>query len=165
MKTLLAAVVVFASILGSGCHTSMPHKAIDVPLTGYSLSQVFVVNKAVFIEKTSDGSRGDVNVLTRPGWVQNGPNRIEDYKAGNKSRWPRIRGLLERGTNLKIAEIKHRKNFELGHVYSVFATVLDGEMTGLSVELGSISEDVEDPATKIWVPVPDPQFLSKVSPE
>jgi len=69
------------------------------------------------------------------------PSSINKYLE-NPGRYPRIKGVMDRGTKLKCIRIFAYESEDLRNVRSVIARVLDGPFAGQEVELTPVSIEV-----------------------
>jgi hypothetical protein len=125
--------------------------------TDYVVGAVYVTRQDRLIERS--GTLSDRFVL-RP---LQPPGSAADYER-DPSRWPSARGFLRVGTRLRIVRLARREWPGLETIGEVYADIIDGPHSGLTVELSFISRNVQMSAPAIRAQWVDPGELQRVDP-
>jgi hypothetical protein len=160
MKAFLFALICCSLLAGSGCNAIRPSPKNHY-YTDYVVSQSYVLKQSVFfslIHKDKD----DINFLTKIGEAGLGavPETLEQFQK-NPSAWDV--DLLPKGTSLKISRIKYTDSFEAGPHISIYAEILDGNLSDKICLLNLISKPIHKDNPLIDVPMIDTNILELVS--
>ena len=123
--------------------------------TNYSINQLYEIQKPLFVEKEYSGfafMQGSL-CLEQPGFSSDIPKTADEYRLGDKEKWPKVLGLIEPKTEVKIVRLERQEN-EICMEFFVKAQILNGVFTNHIVDLALISNRANN-----WVPIVNPELL------
>ncbi len=131
---------------------------------GYEIGSLYRLKVDVFIANVRFYSNG-IALATGTEFKRSGqwggPTTTQEYKSAPQN-WPDMMGVVDAGTLLRVAKIKHRRYLmgDDGDCYYVFASIVNGLWKGKTVEITELSDYVKPDGHFLE---PSPQLLEKVA--
>ena len=161
MRTAIRSWLLFGpALLAAGC--ALPSRDVSFNQqyrTDYVSGQVYALKRAVLLERSSATS--PECCLKNPRQIYPLMDSITEWQR-HPSRWPRVLGVMEAGTRIRIVKIVREDYVALDTRCIVQAEVLDGRFRGRLVSLNWVSKQVEQPKPFARIPWVDPEQLDVV---